>query len=221
MTIAVDIVLSVLLITLGYAYTCFYFNGVKWNNISFACLKPSKNKILYVVGAVSIVALLIGLFETVYNLSMIPQVKLLSLVLVMIPIAAVDLRVQKIPNNLILTAIAIRVIIYIAEFCISIPYAVTILKDNLLGAVIIGAFFLILLLVFKNSIGMGDIKLFAVMGLYQGVWGAINSVFFSLLVSFVLSIGLLVTKRKGRKDTISFGPCILIGTVIAISLAGM
>lgn len=101
----------------------------------------------------------------------------------MLPIAAVDLRVQKVPNKLLLVALAIRVLIYIAEFIVSVPAAVNTLKDNLLGAIIIGAFFLLLLLVFKNSIGMGDIKLFAVMGLYQGLWGAINSVFFSLMVS--------------------------------------
>lgn len=64
-------------------------------------------------------------------------------------------------------------------------------------------------------------KLFAVMGLYQGLWGAVNSVFFSLLASFVVSVALLISKKKGRKDTISFGPSILIGTIAAIGLAGM
>ena len=141
--------------------------------------------------------------------------------MIMLPIAVVYLIVQKVPNKLLLVALAIRVLIYIAEFIVSVPAAVNTLKDNLLGAIIIGAFFLLLLLVFINSIGIGDIKLFAVMGLYQGLWGAINSVFFSLMVSFVLSVGLLITKKKGRKDTISFGPSIFIGTIIAMGLAGM
>ena len=110
---------------------------------------------------------------------------------------------------------------YIPEFISSPATGFLILKDNLVGAAVIGIFFFLLFLVFKNSIGMGDIKLFAVMGLYQGLWGAVNSVFFSLVVSFVLSVGLLITRKKGRKDTIPFGPSILIGTAIAIGLAGM
>lgn len=221
MTIAIDIALAVLLISLGYAYTCFYFGNVKWGKAAIARLKLTRNKVLYIISAAVIAAVLITLFETVYDLGIIPQIKLLSLVLIMVPAAAVDFRVQKIPNKLILTAIAIRALIYVAEFFISVPYALAVLKDGVVGAVAIGAFFLLMLLLFKNSIGMGDIKLFAVMGLYQGLWGAINSVFFSLMASFVLSVGLLLTKKKGRKDTISFGPCILIGTVIAISLAGI
>ena len=80
---------------------------------------------------------------------------------------------------------------------------------------------MVLLLAFKNSIGMGDIKLFAVMGLYQGLWGVINSVFFSLAASFVISIAFLITKKKGRKDSIAFAPSIFVGTVVAICLAGM
>lgn len=221
MTITIDIVLSVLLIAAGYVYICYYFNNVKWNTFNGTALKITRNKILYLAGAVIAIGTLITLFETVYFRDVILQIKLLSLVLVMLPIAAIDFRVQKIPNQLLMVALIIRVLIYAAEFIVSAPTAFNVLKDNLLGAVVIDAFFLLLLLIFKNSIGMGDIKLFAVMGLYQGLWGAINSVFFSLMFSFVLSVGLLITRKKGRKNTISFGPSILIGTIIAIGLAGM
>jgi len=221
MTIAVDILLSIILIAAGYVYTCYYFNNVKLNTFNGVALKITRNKILYLVAAVIAAGVLITLFETVYFLNVIPQVKLLSLVLVMFPIAAIDFRIQKIPNQLLIAALIIRIMIYIAEFIVSAPAAFNVLKDNLLGAIVIGVFFWVILLVFKNSIGMGDIKLFVVMGLYQGLWGAINSIFFSLLVSFVLSAGLLITRKKGRKDTISFGPSILLGTIIAMGLAGI
>lgn len=221
MTIAIDIILSVLLIVGGYVYTCYYFNNVKWNTFNGAALKFSRNKILYLLSTVIAVGVLVTLFETVYFLDTISQIKLLSLVLILFPIAAIDFRIQKIPNRLLAIALIIRILIYLVEFIVSVSEAFAILKDNLVGAVVIGAFFLLLLLIFKNSIGMGDVKLFVVMGLYQGLWGAVNSVFFSLLVSFFLSVGLLITRKKGRKDTISFGPSILLGTIIAIGLAGM
>lgn len=221
MIIAVDIVLSIVLLLAGYVSACYYLNEVKWNSKNIAVLKPTRNKVLYLCFGVAGVATLITLFQTVYHLELIPQIKLLTLVMVILPVAAIDLRLQKIPNQFMLAALVLRVLIYIPEFIISASAAFATLMDNLLGAVIIGAFFLLLLLIFKNSIGMGDIKLFAIMGLYQGLWGAINSVFFSLVVSFVLSVGLLISRKKGRKDTISFGPSILLGTIIAIGLAGM
>ena len=221
MIVAIDIVLSVLMITAGYIFVCYYLNGLKWNSKNTEVLKISRNKIFYLT-CVSISTIgLVCLFELVYDLSLIQNIKLLFLILLMFPMAAIDLRVHKIPNQLIIAALLVRGLLYIPEFIISSSKAFSVLKDNLLGFVIIGAFFLLLLLVFKNSIGMGDIKLFAVMGFYQGLWGALNSVFFSLAVSFVISIVLLITKKKSRKDTISFGPSILIGTIIAIGLAGM
>jgi len=221
MIIAIDAIFAIFLISIGYIATCYYLNGVAWNSKNVTVLNLSKNKILYLSFAVLAVTGLITVFQSIYSLELIAQVKLLTLILIILPVAAIDLRVQKIPNQFMLVALIIRLIIYIPEFIISVSRGWATLKDNLLGAVVIAGFFLVLLLAFKNSIGMGDIKLFAIMGLYQGLWGAINSVFFSLVVSFFVSILLLISKKKGRRDTISFGPSILLGTIIAIGLAGM
>lgn len=221
MTIAIDALLAVVFIAAGYIYACYYLNHIQWSEKNTDVLKLTKNKMVYLVCAVATAGCLIFLFQTLYMLNWIQSAKLLGLVLILFPIAAIDSRLQKIPNQLLIAALAFRALIYIPEFIISPSGAFMTLKDNLLGAAIISGFFLLLLLGFKNSIGMGDIKLFAVMGLYQGIWGAVNSVFFSLLVSFFVSVVLLITKKKSRKDTMSFGPSILIGTAIAIGMAGM
>ena len=221
MIIAVDIILSIALILYGYISACYYLHNVKWNSKNTAVLKPTRNKVFYLLFAVLTVAVLVTVFQVVYNLDLLTQIKLLTLVLIIFPVSVIDLRLQKIPNQFILVALILRICIYVAEFIVSVPAALETLKDNLLGAVTISVFFLLLLLIFKNSIGMGDIKLFAVMGLYQGLWGAINSVFFSLIVSFIISVVLLISKKKKRKDTISFGPSILLGTIVAIGLSGM
>lgn len=221
MVVAVDILSALILITAGYVYACYYLSGFDIKDFNTKALKLTKNRFFYLLSAVISVGVLIVFFEYKYFLELIPQVKLLSLVLIIFPVAAVDFRIKKIPNKLLIAAVVIRIILYAVEFITYGAEAAGILKDNLTGAVIIGGFFLILLFVFKNSIGMGDIKLFAIMGLYQGLWGAVNSVFFSLMVSFFVSVPLLITKKKGRKDTIAFGPSVLLGTIIAIGLAGM
>lgn len=221
MTITIDIIISSILLLAGFVYTCYYFNNNQTASKKQLILRFTRNKILYLLVGILMAGILIGLFELKYSLDAILQVKLLSLVMIMLPIAVIDLREQKIPNQLLEAALVIRLVICIVEFIMSVPAAINTLKDGFLGAIIIGAFFLLLLLIFKNSIGMGDIKLFMVMGLYQGFWGVINAVFFSLMVSFFLSFGLLITRRKGCKDTIPFGPSIFIGTVVAMGLAGM
>ena len=68
---------------------------------------------------------------------------------------------------------------------------------------------------------MGDIKLFMVMGLLQGISGMSGAIFMSMIVAFFGSVGMLILKKKTRKDNISFGPFILIGTTISMFLAGV
>lgn len=221
MTVLADILISILLIAAGYVAVCYYFHEKRWNSKDTSSLKVNKNKIMYLSLAICVAAVLIIIFQLVYDLDILTQMKLISLVLILFPIAAVDYRTQRIPNPFIIAALAIRFSLYIPEVIVSPSGTLAVLLDNLLGAFVISIFFLLLLLFFKNSIGMGDIKLFFVMGMFQGLWGVVNSVFFSLLVSFVASVTLLITRKKKRTDTISFGPSILLGTIIAICLAGM
>lgn len=218
--ILIEIVLSLVVTGVGYWGMLIFLNERGTQHVSI--LKNIKFKLIY-FGVVSFIcAMFIYLFQTTYvNTTTLHQLKLLVLILILIPTAVVDYFVQLIPNIFMLGALGIRMIIYLIEFIISPEYIWITIKDNLLAVAIIGGFFLLVLLLFKNSIGMGDIKLFAIMGLYQGFFGAINSVFFSLVVSFFSALFLLVTKKKSKKDAISFAPSILIGTIVGISLSGI
>ena len=73
----------------------------------------------------------------------------------------------------------------------------------------------------KGSIGFGDIKPFVVLGLFLGTTGSWGAIFTALLVSLPTVLFLMATKRKGRKDSIPFGPAIVIGTFISVCLTGM
>lgn len=193
MRIIIETVISLVLMCTGYVGTCVYLkNGtIKKFNKSDIAI-DSKSKVIYIVFAVLKSICIVALFNTIYvSHSIIHQLKLLVLIDSILPMAAVDYKKHKIPNPFLIVSLVLCMVLYIAE------------------------------LVFKNSMGMGDIKLFALMGLYQGLWGAFNSVFFSLLVSFFLALGLLISKKKKRKDSISFGPSILLGTIIAIGLSGI
>ena len=223
MNITIEIVTALFFGLMGYASVILYLNKANIGKISLRLFGVnSLNRIVYLLSAAVSSIVLICLFNLLYyNNTLVHNLKLLVLVLLILPMAVIDYRFQKIPNEFILAAFAVRCLFYIVEFIISPASALTVLKDNILGAVVIGIFFMLLLLIFKNSIGMGDIKLFMIMGLYQGLWGVINSIFFSLMVSFVIAVVLLITHKKKRNDVISFGPSIFIGTILAIGLSGI
>lgn len=217
----IDIVFSLLLFAAGYVSVCCYLNGEKIHKLKFNSLKMTKHRLLYLIVGTVTVAVLVACLNIVYTIDLLPRLSLITLILLILPVSAIDMKLQKIPNLFLLVGLIVRAVYLVLMYIQDVSNAWLITKDSLIGAAIIGVFFLFLLVVFKNSIGMGDVKLFALMGLYQGLWGAINSVFFSLVVSFFVSIILLITKKKGRKDTISFGPSIYLGTFIAMCMAGM
>lgn len=210
---------SAVLIIFGYIFVCRSL-GNKQNNSGFSAAL-SKNRIIYLFAATTVSIVLMPVLVNYYSCGLVDASRLMCLIQIMFPIAAIDLKKQIIPNKLLLALLILRIIIFGAEALLYRNRIKYLLSDYLLGALCLGGFFMIMLAVFKNGIGMGDVKLFAVMGLYQGLWGAINSVCFSLAVSFVIAIALLISKRKSRKDVISFGPSILAGTVIAVCLSGI
>lgn len=79
----------------------------------------------------------------------------------------------------------------------------------------------ICLLVMKNCMGMGDVKLLMVMGLLQGLTGLVSSVFTSMLILFFVSLFYLISRRKGRKDAVAFAPAVLAGATVSILLKGV
>lgn len=126
----------------------------------------------------------------------------------------------RIPNKLILYGIGCRLLLLLFEFVF---YRDTV-KDNLISEGIAVAALVILsvigLLIVRNGIGMGDIKLFVLMGFCQGAEGVLSSVFATLICAFFYSVFLILTKKKSRKDFIAFAPCILIGTFLSVIIFG-
>lgn len=74
------------------------------------------------------------------------------------------------------------------------------------------------MLVYKNedALGMGDVKLFAPIGLFLGWKLCLAALFFSIMIAGFSSLFLIITKIKGRKDAIPFGPFIVAGTYLCI-----
>ena len=73
-------------------------------------------------------------------------------------------------------------------------------------------------LIFKNNnvMGMGDVKIFAPIGIFLGWKMCILALIISMFLGGITSLLLIVLKKMNRKDTIPFGPFIAVATFIVI-----
>lgn len=132
--------------------------------------------------------------------------------------AIIDFKKKIIPNILILIGVGTWVTIVAFELLFYRETAILQLKSNLIGFAIGFGVLLIAALVSKGGLGFGDVKLFGVIGLLSGAICTYYTLLYCLLVSALTSAALLILRKKGRKDSIPLGPCILIGYFIAIIL---
>ena len=152
---------------------------------------------------------------------LIQNIRLMILLACLFAAAYVDAHKQIIPNKLVAAALIVRLLLYVPELLILKEQFWSIIKSDLFALIIPLALFIIGVLLMKNGMGMGDIKLLIVICFYLGLQGSVSAVFFSLIVAFVISIVLMIAKKKGRKDSIPFAPALLIGTAISLFMSGM
>lgn len=184
--------------------------------------KEHKLRWIYLLSTLLILcAIVVWLHFTYPSNSFMLNLKLITLLAVLFVVNVSDVRMHIIPNKVILAAMFLRLIYYVAELFTLGSDFWQLLKGDLLALLIVVFFFVVGVLIIKNGLGMGDIKLMLVMCLFQGVSGVIGSLFISLIVAFFISIAMLIMKKKTRKDSLAFAPSILLGTLISVFLSGM
>lgn len=82
----------------------------------------------------------------------------------------------------------------------------------------LGAFLVFLLVAMINPAGMGggDIKFAAVLGLMVGFPGILIAIWISAIGGGLIAIGLILTRKKSRKDVMPFGPFMAIGAAVVL-----
>jgi leader peptidase (prepilin peptidase) / N-methyltransferase len=132
------------------------------------------------------------------------------LVTILIPIAIIDYEHRIIPNRI--TGPAAVVAILIGVF-----FDQDFVVEQLIAGAAAGGFFLLAAIAYPRGMGMGDVKLAGVMGLYLG-----RAVGLAVLIGLVAGVvaGALIIAQKGakegRKAAVPFGPFLALGGIIAI-----
>lgn len=137
--------------------------------------------------------------------------KYLVLSCLLIVVSLIDYKTQEIPDQLIIFGLITG-----ALFTFMIDIRISAI-DGILGFVIGGGLFLLIAIASNGSMGGGDIKLMAVLGLWFG-WKSILIVsLLSFIIGSVVSLILITFKIKGRKDYIPFGPFIALASLIVMT----
>jgi leader peptidase (prepilin peptidase)/N-methyltransferase len=127
-------------------------------------------------------------------------------------ITLTDLEQRIIPNKALLAASVICLAIAVPTDPGGVP-------ERLIAAAAAGGVFFLIVLAYPRGMGLGDVKLVAVMGLFLGR-GVAPAILAGLLAGSVVGMALIATRgTKARKMTIPFGPFLAIGGVVGL-LAG-
>ena len=85
-----------------------------------------------------------------------------------------------------------------------------------LGALAGGGLLLVLAIISRGGMGGGDVKFAAALGFWLGWPGILLGLFIGFVSGGFISLLLLVTGLRGRKDFIPFGPFIALGAWLTL-----
>jgi leader peptidase (prepilin peptidase)/N-methyltransferase len=133
-----------------------------------------------------------------------------ALVLTLVPVTFIDLEHRIIPNRILLpAAIAAVTILALGQ-----PHK---LPEHLIAGAAAGGFLLLAVLAYPRGMGMGDVKLAAVLGLFLGK--SVGPAMLAALLSGTL-VGAAIMARlgtqAGRKTAVPFGPFLALGALVGL-----
>ena len=134
----------------------------------------------------------------------------LVLVAILIPVALIDLDHRIIPNRIMLPAAIAAVLIGLATRPSGVP-------EQLIAGGAAAGFLLVFVLAYPRGMGMGDVKLAGVLGLFLGREVAV-AIMAALLLGTLVG-GVIMARvgvAEGRKTAVPFGPFLAGGAVVAL-----
>jgi leader peptidase (prepilin peptidase) / N-methyltransferase len=134
----------------------------------------------------------------------------ICLIVLVVPAALIDLEHRIIPNKITGLGAALALGIGLALDPSGEP-------SRLIAAVAAGGFLLLAALAYPGGMGMGDVKLAGMMGLFLGAAVA-PAVLVALLAGTLVGVAIIARKgaREGRKTAVPFGPFLALGALAGV-----
>ena len=129
---------------------------------------------------------------------------------VLLVLAGTDFERHLLPNRLMYPALATALLL-------SWAWPERSVTSTLAGGAV-GFLAMLLLFVLSPSLGFGDVKLGALLGLLTGLPAALEALALAIIAGGLAAAFMLVTRRAGRSSTIAYGPYLALGAFLVMLL---
>lgn len=135
------------------------------------------------------------------------------LVLILVPVTFIDLDHRIIPNRLMLVGAPTAVILVLLT-------ALEAIVEHLVAGLAAGGFLLAAALARPGGMGMGDVKLAGVIGLFLGREAG-PAMLVALIAGSLLGAAIIARRgAAGRKTAVPFGPFLALGGIVGLLAGG-
>jgi leader peptidase (prepilin peptidase) / N-methyltransferase len=95
------------------------------------------------------------------------------------------------------------------------------LRNAILGVILGGGLFLLMailsvVILKREGMGGGDIKLIAMLGAFLGWHAVLVTIFLAAVLGASVGLALILLRRKGRREPLPFGPFLALGALLAM-----
>ena len=145
----------------------------------------------------------------------------LPLLWVLVVLSFIDLEHKLLPNRIVVPSFVSGVVLLGVAAALGPGFGAWV--RALLGAAVAFGTFFILAIISPRGMGMGDVKLSAVLGLALAFLGwprLLVGFFTSFLAGAVGGIALIAARRAGMKSEVPFGPYLALGTLVSVLFGG-
>lgn len=136
---------------------------------------------------------------------------------VAVVLAVIDARHHLLPNAVVVPALGVGIVLLALATAGEAGWGA--LGRALFGGLVLFIVYLVLALISPAGLGMGDVKLAAVLGTFLGFqgWGTlfVGAVLASV-VGAVVGLVVLASRRGGLRSDVPFGPSMLVGAMVAV-----
>ena len=185
--------------------------------------KPlSQKQSIILTAAASVISLSAAIFFPMLvsfdDMNPFQMLRALSLLYFLIFIGFADFKFMIIPNKMLLIMLVLGIASYAAECIVYSSEIAAIATSALLGLAICFIIFYIGKLISRKGMGMGDIKLAAIIGFFMGLDMAIGILFWTMILSALTGIVLIIAKKAKGKTKIPLAPFFFLGTIVSYIL---
>lgn len=185
--------------------------------------KPlSKKQSIILTAVASVISLSAAVFFPLFvsfdDMGPFQMLRALSLLYFLIFIGLIDFKFMIIPNKMLLVMLGLGIASYAAECIIYSNEVIAIATSALLGLAVCFIIFYFGKIISRKGMGMGDIKLAALIGFFMGLDMAIGILFWAMVLSALTGIVLIIAKKAKGKTKIALAPFFFLGTIISYIL---